>query len=279
MTGKSLTESGGGVYLDLSNEAYHSAPGVSKSGLDKIARSPAHYKYSERKEPTRAMAIGTAIHAAVLEPARFDSEYCLTAAKVRTAKEYKDAKAIHGGELTLTAPEAKKVLNMRESVFTNQHAMRHLNEKGNAEVSFMCEDPETGIMIRARFDWLNDDRVAVDLKKTQDVRPGEFIKSVGNYRYHVQEAMYSFIYKQVTGSELKAFYFLAVEEEAPHSNQMYLLGDLSREIGAYYFRRDLRTYADCIDSGKWPHPKNGDGVIELANWDVNRYENDLEVMI
>ena len=282
MTGKEdspLSESGEGIYYDLSNENYHSAPGVSKSGLDKIARSPAHYKYSERKEPTRAMAIGTAIHTAVLEPVRFDNEYCLTGAKLRTAKEYKDAKEIHGGELTLTAPEAKKVLNMRKSVFANQHAMQHLNEKGNAEVSFMCEDPETGVMIRARFDWLNDDRVVVDLKKTQDVRPNEFVKSVINYRYHVQEAMYSFIYEQVTGDKLNAFYFLAVEEEVPHSNQMYLLDDLAREIGAYYFRRDLRVYAECINSDKWPHPSNGGGTIELTNWAINSYENDLEVMI
>jgi len=274
-----LSELGNGIYYDLSNEDYHAAPGVSKSGLDKIARSPAHFKYSDKRKSTRAMEIGTAIHAAILEPERFDSEYCLTNAPLRTAKEYKEAKIIHGSELTLTAPEAAKVIGMRKSVQSNMHAMQHLDIQGCAEVSMMCIDPETGVTIRARFDWLTDDGIVIDVKKTQDVRPNEFIKSVGNYRYHVQEAMYSFIYEQVTGEKLKAFYFLAVEEEAPHSNQMYLLGDLSREIGAYYFRRDLRTYAECFDADVWPHPNNGDGVIELSNWAISSYENDLEVMI
>lgn len=274
-----LSDIGSGIYYGLSNEDYHSATGISKSGLDKISRSPAHYKHSTYKSSTRAMVIGTAIHAAILEPTRFDDEYCITEAPLRTAAAYKTAKAIHGDELTLTAPEGKKVLAMREAVELNQHAMQHLNAKGHAEVSFMCTDPETGIVIRSRFDWLTDDRVAVDVKKTQDVRGGKFARSVSDYRYHVQEAMYSFIYEQVTGEKLSAFYFLAVEEEAPHSNQMYLLDDLSREIGAFYFRRDLRIYAECINDDKWPHPDNGDGVITLPNWEINTYENELDIII
>lgn len=264
---------------DMPNEEYHSYKGVSKSGLDKVARSPAHYKGIKQKEPTRAMAIGTAIHAAILEPTRFDKEYCITEAPLRTAKAYKDAKAEHGGELTLTAPEGEKVMGMRKAVESNSHALAELNKEGDAELSATCTDPETGVIIRARFDWLNVDRVVVDVKKTQDIREGKFAKSVGDYRYHVQEAMYSFIYKQITGDDIASFYFLAVEEEAPHSNRMFLLSDLAREMGMFYFRRDLRVYADCINSGKWPHPNDGDGVIELSNWAISEYENDIEVMI
>jgi hypothetical protein len=268
-----------GFIEDMPNETYHSTEGVSKSGLDKISRSPAYFKGSKRKEPTRAMAVGTAIHAAILEPVRFEEDYVITDAPLRTAKAYKDAKAIHGGELTLTAPEGEKVRGMRESVESNYDAMRFLSVDGKAELSAFCVDPETGINIRARFDWITDSGIVVDVKKTQDVRASKFAKSVNDYRYHVQEAMYSFIYKQITGEDLKAFYFLAVEEEAPHSNQMFLLDDTSREIGAYYFRRDLRIYAECINSGKWPHPDNGEGVIELPNWAINQYEYELEVVI
>ena len=263
----------------MPNEDYHSYEGISKSGLDKIARSPAYFKGVKQKEPTRAMAIGTAIHAAILEPERFDTEYCITEAKLRTAKEYKDAKAIHGGELTLTATEGDKVLGMRQAVQNNQEAMAALNAEGKAELSAFCKDPETGITIRARFDWITNDRVVVDVKKTQDVRIPKFIKSVADYRYHVQDAMYSFIYKQITGDDLAAFYFLAVEEEAPHSNRMFELDALAKEMGMFYFRRYLRTYADCLDSGKWPQPNDGDGVIGLSNWAVNAYEDDLEIII
>jgi len=263
--------------LDMPNEEYHKYKGISKSGLDKIDRSPAHYKFREYKDPTRAMAIGTAIHTAVLEPERFKKEYCITEAKVRTAKPYKDAKAIHGGELTLTEPEGKKVTNMQKAVESNPIAMELLEGEGNAETSAICTDPETGVIIRARYDWINNDGIVIDLKKTQDVR--KFAKSVFDYRYHVQEAMYSFIYELITGEPLKAFYFLAVEEEAPHSNEMFLLDDTAREIGQYYFRKNLRAYAECVNSGNWPHPDCADGIIELPNWAITSYENDLEVII
>lgn len=264
---------------DMPNADYHGYDGVSKSGLDKIARSPAHYKYSEYKPSTRAMVIGTAIHAAILEPERFDNDYLITEAKVRTAKEYRDAVKGKDGDYVLTAPEGKKVMAMRESVENNLNAMQHLRAPGDAELSAICTDPETGVTIRARFDWLTNSGISVDVKKTQDVRPGKFARSVVDYRYHVQDAMYSFIYKQVTGDDLQAFMFLAVEEEAPNSCQLYELDDVSKEMGAFYFRRDLRVYAECINSGKWPHPDNGDGELTLPNWVINQYENDIEVVI
>ncbi len=266
-----------GFIKDMPNETYHALDGVSKSGLDKIDRSPAHFKYSEQKDSTRAMEVGTAIHAAILEPVRFDKEYCITECKARTEKAYKEAKAIHGGELTLTKQEGEKVMNMCEAVHGNLDAMKQLAAPGDAELSAICIDPETGVQLRARYDWLNENRIAVDVKKTQDIR--KFGKTVETYRYHVQEAVYRFVYKQITGEDLQHFYFLAVEEEAPHSNEMFLLDETMLEIGNYYFRKNLRTYADCLDSGKWPHPNFGDGIIEPSNWELNTYENNMEVML
>ena len=35
----------GCFYANLPNELYHKGPGISKSGLDQIRRSPAHYVY------------------------------------------------------------------------------------------------------------------------------------------------------------------------------------------------------------------------------------------
>jgi len=265
-----------GFIKDLPNDDYHKMEGVSKTGLDKIERSPAHYKFREFKDPTRAMAIGSAIHCAILEPDRFGKDYKVTECKARTEKAYKEAKAEFGGEFALTAQEGLKVLGMQESVGNNLEAMQYLTAPGNAELSAVITDPETGITIRCRYDWITDSGVSVDVKKTQDIR--KFAKTVFDYRYHVQDAMYSFIYKQITGEDLR-FYFLAVEEEKPHSSQMFLLDDTALEIGNYYFRKNLRTYAECVNADKWPHPDCEEGLIELPNWAISQYENDLEVII
>ncbi|WP_441227978.1 PD-(D/E)XK nuclease-like domain-containing protein [Tardiphaga sp. 20_F10_N6_6] len=73
-----------GVYENISNAQYHGGPGISKSGLDLIARSPMHYKAvvdaandNEPREPTPAQIIGTAFHCLLLEPEVFSREYCL----------------------------------------------------------------------------------------------------------------------------------------------------------------------------------------------------------
>lgn len=67
------------IERNLPIEEYHSGPGISKSALDQIARSPAHYMAYKAAphEPTPAMLLGSVFHAAVLEPGEFDARYCV----------------------------------------------------------------------------------------------------------------------------------------------------------------------------------------------------------
>lgn len=71
-----------GVYAGIPNAEYHGGPGISKSGLDLIHRSPMHYHAvvtaaNDNHESTAAQAIGTAAHMLILEPAEFVKTYCL----------------------------------------------------------------------------------------------------------------------------------------------------------------------------------------------------------
>lgn len=70
-----------GIYDNLSNAEYHGGPGISKSGLDLIARSPMHYHAAvtaaNDRVATPAQMFGTAFHAFLLEPAEFHKQYCL----------------------------------------------------------------------------------------------------------------------------------------------------------------------------------------------------------
>lgn len=66
-----------GIFAGIENAAYHGGPGISKSGLDKIRRSPLHYRASldVQKEATAAQREGTIIHDLILEPATFWDRY------------------------------------------------------------------------------------------------------------------------------------------------------------------------------------------------------------
>ena len=64
-----------GIYYGMSNADYHASEGISKSGLDLIASSPAHY-YARKLDPKRppeaeqtiAQQNGEIAHCAILEP-------------------------------------------------------------------------------------------------------------------------------------------------------------------------------------------------------------------
>lgn len=258
-----------GIYTsaELSNADYHAHQSISKSGLDLINRSPAHFAYAAKRDATRAMEIGTALHCAVLEPERFTSEYMLLRNVTdRRASEYKQAVAVWGAERVLTGTEADKVAGMQESCRNNAAARAYFEQQHRTELSVIATDPETGVIVRCRFDLLTDSGRALDLKKTQDVRADAFARSVANYRYHVQLAFYSDVWLWATGEPLQAFDFLACEEQMPHASRIFTLDDDAIELGRAQYRDDLNLYAKCLDSNDWPGIDCEPETISLPAW-------------
>ena len=267
-----------GIYTSdqLTNEAYHASEGISKSGLDLILRSPAHYRFGERKEATRAMEIGTALHCAVLEPERFATDYMLLKEVTdRRASAYKEACKVWSAERVLTGIEADRVAGMQESALSNPHLAQYLNVPGRCELSVYAIDPETGVLVKCRFDKLTDSGYAVDLKKTQDLR--DFGKSVANYGYHMQAAFYMDVYEWATGDKLQGFVFAAVEELLPHASAPLVLDDESLDIGRMMYRKALNTYAECLNDDDWPGIACEPETIQLPSWYINQFENESEV--
>lgn len=261
---------------DMPNADYHAYDGISKSGLDLIDVSAAHYFFQAETEPTRAMEIGTAIHAAILEPARFAEEYVLLKdVKDRRKSEYKEAVKAHSSELVLVSTEAVNVAGMQETVLTNKESKKLLDEMKHFEISAFIECPETGVLLRCRFDALSDHHLSVDLKKTQDSSRDGFSKSVANYRYHVQDAMYSHVYELITGHPLE-FAFLAVEEKTPFWPMVHVLDQEAKNIGLFEFKRNLREYARAENQMDWVGYEVVPTALPLPVWAVTAFEAKLE---
>lgn len=265
------------LVLNMPNDAYHAHQSISKSGLDRMAISPAHYRFQEPREPSRAMVIGTAIHTALLEPDRFGVDYVLLREVTdRRASAYKEAIKAHDAERVLTGKEADRVSGMQEAVLSQQSARELLLAPGNREASLFVNDPETGVLVRVRYDLLTDTGLAVDLKKTRDARPREFSRSIFNYRYHVQAALYLDAWEWATGEQLAGFRVVAAEELLPHATKVYTLDETAVQDGRSQYRADLNLYAQCLESGDWPaYPCDADEVISLPDWRVAQIENEI----
>lgn len=264
----------------MTNEEYHADKAIGKSGLDLIARSPAHFRYAPKREPTRAMTIGSATHCAVLEPHRFATDYVvLPGVDDRRSAIYKQAIAQRGEEYVLTGSEGDRIAGMASAVWANQYAAEMLRaDGGRAEQSFFATDPVTGVRVKIRPDWLTADGRCLDLKTTQDASDTGFGKSIVNYRYFVQEAFYRDVYQWATGERMPSFEFLVVESEMPHCCTVVELPADAVEYGRTLYRRNLNTFADCLASGVWPGLPSDPHVIALPSWFVAEIENAQEIV-
>lgn len=264
------------IIAGMPNDDYHKHAGISSSGLTALNRSPGHYYFAAPRASTRAMEIGTAFHAAILEPARFANEYMtVDGVEDRRKSAYIEAAKIYGGDKTLTQSEGRSIQIMAESVRSNGAAWDILNSDTYAELSAFFHDQETGVLTKVRFDLLTTDGIILDVKKTQDCREYKFSRSVFDYRYHVQAAMYSDAYKQLhelglIAAPFAAFKILAIEETPPCANILYDIDPLAMMIGHKSYREDMKTYSECHESQHW-ETYTGTGVITLPEWVLNQF--------
>jgi hypothetical protein len=266
-----------GVYHDITNEAYHSGAGLSKSGLDKIAKSPAHYfaayldpQRPPRPEPTPAQLAGTLAHCAILEPGEFAKRYAVGPDVSRATKAWKEFEASLPAGVTGIKPEDYA------RAFAQAASLRRLPDiadalsRGNAEVSAYWTDEQTGVLCKCRPDFVHDcgdaGVILVDVKTTGDDSPADFARSIARFRYHVQAAWYSDGFELASGRDVLAFVFAAVEGEYPFAPSAVILDPESIEQGRREYRRDLNSFAACMASGQWPGYGSGVAMVSLPKW-------------
>lgn len=268
-----------GAISGMPDTIYHATDGfISKSGLDLVNRSPAHYFYREGKERTRHMVLGSATHTAILEPELFKRDYMiLEGVTVRTAAAYKQAIKARDEDFTLTEAEGQKITAMQQEVYANHAVSQFIKSSEHKEISVFVKHPVYGVMVRVRFDLLANGFIG-DLKTTNDARSDEFSKSIFNYRYDVQAAIYLDAYEWLTGEKLKGFKFLAVENATPHRARLFTLDDYSISIGRKKADQDFAVYAKCLESGIWNgyDGEDQDELISLPEWHINRFEDENE---
>jgi exodeoxyribonuclease VIII len=248
---------------EMDIDVYHRHPALSKSGLDNINQSIAHYLYARKTQPdTQALKIGRALHTLVLEgedafrdgfayPGKGSTEdnWSTKAGKAWRDEQYAE------GRIPLHYAQAEELTLMLRSLKEHEQAYTWLKQPGMREHSFFWTDVETGIECRCRPDLLAEVegmRVLVDLKTTRDARPQQFLKSVVNYRYHVQDAWYSDGIAAVLGEAPVTFMLVAIESSPPYAVAMYELDHEWLERGRVRYREDLERWAEYQETqNKW----------------------------
>lgn len=257
------------IIPDMSAADYHAHPAVSKSILDKIAKSPLHAKaYIEEglPEPTPAMLFGTAYHMAVLEPERFANTYVVFEGDRRTKQGKADYESLITAGASIISRSDLDAITAMSMAVRNHPDAGPLLQGGLPEASIFWKDQDTGIECRCRPDYMRGSipdcpaDTLVDLKSCEDASPAAFARSVHNYRYHVQAAHY------MHGACVGRFVFIAQEKKPPYAVAVYELDEDAIKQGLALRNRDLQTYASCREFNIWPGYPAGIQTLSLPKW-------------
>ncbi|MBG6243368.1 MAG: exonuclease VIII [Candidatus Symbiopectobacterium sp. Dall1.0] len=236
-----------GIYYDISNEDYHKDEAIGSTTIKSISVSPANFYFNPFKG-SKSAQIGTAIHAALLEPEMFDRDFISRPdISTRSSKDYKALLANTDAEKIIIGNEVDTINRMVESSRLNEDFMDYISAKGHSEVSMFATCPLTGLKLKCRFDRLSDSHsYPLDVKSCRDASQRGFSQAFGQYHYHVQAAFYLYVLNIVTGRELNQFAFFAIENNAPYKNCMYYIGEDSLDLGRKIMFDAMQKLTKCL---------------------------------
>lgn len=256
MTDLETVEDYKGLVLGLPEKEYHDHHALSSTGAKLLLDSAATFDYvmnQGHRTEKDVFDFGSAVHAEVLGTGYSVDELDYDNYRTKVAQEARDASRA-AGRIPMLKKDMEEVHATAQAVLRHPTARALLEREGNAEASVFATDPETGIDLRCRFDWLPDDRrVAVDLKTAREgvARTHKFATTVVEYGYDVSWAHYTYT-AGLAGEEVVDMVFLVVETTAPHHILVGRLDDDFKEIGAAKARAARHRYARALETGEWP---------------------------
>lgn len=259
-----------GLVYGMSDDEYHGqgefseyrTAEFSSSAAKTILGTAADYEWeylkSEPKKPTEAMILGTAVHTEVLgvgaAAVKVPDEWVLKNGAISSKKEATEwvTEQEAAGLIVLTPAKFERVQGMAKAVLAHPLASAWLALEGHPEASMFATDPETGLRLRCRFDYLPDDpRAAIDLKTTADASPRGFMARAHDLKYHVSRAHYLHT-AELAGHPRREMVFIAVESVAPFKVAVYQFTQEQVERGEREARKARLRLARCLETNTWP---------------------------
>lgn len=280
------TFAGAGLYPDIPEADYHRdvVPGrsLSVSGA-KLLLPPScpaifDYQRAHGSRGSKTMDKGTVVHGLVLGNG---PEIAVLPFDDRRTKAYKQAEeaALGLGCLPMLARDYDECREIADAVLADDVAGGLFTE-GDPETSMFWEDPEFGIWLRGRMDWLTsfgEYPTIVDFKTTADASPDHFAKSCADFGYHRQDPWYREGLAACTGCRWDQvdFVFVVVPTSPPYLVMTYRISAEDVEVGREQNRIAREHYRDCTASGVWPKWSYDITDLELPYYARRRMEKEI----
>lgn len=229
--------------------------------------------------------IGKAFHCLLLEPERFDDKVTICPEELRRTwkEEGRKLEAYRAKtgpyKAILTPAEWKQVSDMAEACMRNPAVADLLGPKGYVEQPFRWIDRTTGLALKGRTDKVSDEAI-IDIKTATYIDLESFGRSVVNYGYHRQAAMYAVgVFNpavrplfEVNGvcpivPRRRRYVFVVVGKTEPYESVVYELDPAALKLGDRQNEADLNRLADCYRRDRWESYYSGKTLtLTLPPW-------------
>ena len=236
-------------------EDYKKYEAVNHSSLKNMKDSPSKYQYElNRVRPaTESQKLGSAIHAAILEPEVFEREYAKMPkfdGRTKAGKEGKKEWELENvGKIGLTEIDWNIVNGCRRRVendsFINQFFQNAWVERSYFEQKELYK-------IKGRVDaFLPEKNFLVDLKTCQSANRFTFNSDITRFDYLTQAALYMDLVQRTTGNRPGGYVIVAVERSKDFDGNVFFFEDEHLKKGTEIYERWLKRLDECIVANKW----------------------------
>lgn len=272
-----------GLHPNVAEDVYHADRGsLSVSGAKLLLPPSCPSKFREAmdtaRKPKREFDFGHVAHRLVLgkgaefkvlDPNKVGLKKDGTVAdSPRATAGWKEAEkaARAAGLVPISLEDHDKAQVMAGKVFDHPIA-GPLLEHGSAEIALYHRDPETGVRLRGRCDWITIGGGIVDYKTSLTANPADLQRRFWSLGYHMQAAWYLDLAVAVGAVEPDArFWFIAQEKAAPYIVQPIQYDDEAIAEGRRLNRQAINLYYDCMESGVWPDYTDRAVTLSLPRW-------------
>jgi hypothetical protein len=266
----------GKLITGITYEQYHNfglqKKALRSSHLKDLKQSPAHFKYAlnNHREETEALRQGKLIHSAFENPEKFMDSYVVEPifegrtqkGELTTSSNCKEVKEKRAEWLSnqkkeviiLSEKDSEMIVGMINAVSKHKLASRLLKQ-GIREVSGFVEDPDTGVILQYRPDFIHEFGYIIDIKSTRNASVSSFTHDIFSDRglwYLIQACHYAYCAKLMGHAKHNSFTFIAVEKTPPYGLNVISLSEHHLDSGEGWRRKLTKLYADCLKSGVWP---------------------------
>lgn len=262
----------------ITNKEYHQTEAIGSTLLKQIAlKSLLHAKTQEFSQ-TPAMVLGSAAHAAILEPETFRNEYAtalndegflktsddlkkelkslglkVSGSKSELAQRLIDHDKMYQNAIfdlvaerfrkenegkTILTQEQSEAVREIKSAVLSHNIAKGMLTGGESEYSYFAEI--LGVTCKCRPDYyLPIEGCLVDLKTCSDASADGFTRACINLGYAIQAAFYLDVFNAANGTTIQEFYFVAVETTKPYAVNTFKMGEVELNLGRRQYKKAL----------------------------------------